>query len=205
MTSIIFINLLRELHILLIILLAHSYSHSLIFNTAIMLLNSWRLPFSLFFTTIFIACSANAMPSTYQWQDQTTLTKNSESWQQYVRSPQNRTIYPQSIVSNLTMGNVTNPSGLLSPSGGVTTLYRSNGSATPPTIVIDFGQNIVGFLSINFAGASDNSPGVRLAFSETLEYLTNISDFTRSFNVSEAKLEERAVLTFTGRHNHSWN
>lgn len=52
-----------------------------------------------------------------------------------------------------------------------------------PTIVLDFGIDVVGFLQISFRGASDNSPGIRLAFSETLTYLTDLSDFTRSDNV----------------------
>jgi hypothetical protein len=48
--------------------------------------------------------------------------------------------------------------------------------------VLDFGQNVVGFLSIEFVGASNNAPGIELAFSESLEYLTEKSDFTRSDN-----------------------
>lgn len=52
-----------------------------------------------------------------------------------------------------------------------------------PIIVVDFGINVVGFPQISFGGASSNSPGVRVAFSETLEYLTDISDFSRSDNV----------------------
>lgn len=53
-----------------------------------------------------------------------------------------------------------------------------------PAVVVDFGQVVVGFLSISFAGASDNNPGIRLAFSETTQFLTDLCDFTRSFNVS---------------------
>lgn len=64
-----------------------------------------------------------------------------------------------------------------------------------PTVVVDFGQNVVGTLSINFAGASANAPGIRLAFSETLEYLTDVSDFTRSDNVSQASLSTGVYLT----------
>lgn len=52
-----------------------------------------------------------------------------------------------------------------------------------PTIVIDFGIDVVGFAQISFGGASSNKPGVRLAFSETTEYLTDLCDFTRSDNV----------------------
>ncbi|QKX59177.1 uncharacterized protein TRUGW13939_06309 [Talaromyces rugulosus] len=51
-----------------------------------------------------------------------------------------------------------------------------------PEIVLDFGQNVVGFLEIDFAGGSTNTPGIKLAFSETLVYLTDVSDFTRSGN-----------------------
>lgn len=52
-----------------------------------------------------------------------------------------------------------------------------------PSIVLDFGTNIVGYLQISFGGASNNMPGIRLAFSETLTFLTDISDFSRSDNV----------------------
>lgn len=55
----------------------------------------------------------------------------------------------------------------------------------PASVVVDFGKVVVGYLSISFAGASSNSPGLRLAFSESTEYLTDLSDFTRSYNVSQ--------------------
>jgi hypothetical protein len=49
-----------------------------------------------------------------------------------------------------------------------------------PRIVVDFGKVVVGYPHIRFASASDNHPGVRLAFSETLQFLTDRSDFTRA-------------------------
>ncbi len=49
-----------------------------------------------------------------------------------------------------------------------------------PRVVVDFGKVVVGHPHVVFASASANSPGVRLAFSETLQYLTDRSDFTRS-------------------------
>ena len=52
----------------------------------------------------------------------------------------------------------------------------------PPSVTIDFGINVVGYPRIAFAYASDNNPGVRLAFSETIQYLTDRSDFARSDN-----------------------
>ncbi|TKA06316.1 alpha-L-rhamnosidase-related protein [Actinacidiphila oryziradicis] len=49
-----------------------------------------------------------------------------------------------------------------------------------PRVVVDFGKVVVGYPHVRFASASGNSPGVRLAFSETLQFLTDRSDFTRA-------------------------
>jgi hypothetical protein len=51
-----------------------------------------------------------------------------------------------------------------------------------PSVILDFGKVVVGYPAIAFAGASTNHPGVRLAFSESRQYLTDRSDFTRSDN-----------------------
>jgi hypothetical protein len=116
-----------------------------------------------------------------------------QQWQSYVRAPSSTTVSPASIVSNYTQGNVANPEGLLTAGGDPTVLTRPQPAAgaadVTPEIVIDFGQNIVGYLSINFAGASNSTsglPGIRVAFSESIQYgyLTNVSDFSRSYNVS---------------------
>ncbi|MDH6702891.1 alpha-L-rhamnosidase C-terminal domain-containing protein [Streptomyces sp. MAA16] len=50
----------------------------------------------------------------------------------------------------------------------------------PPSVTVDFGKVVVGYPRVRFTSASDNSPGVRLAFSETRQFLTDRSDFTRS-------------------------
>ncbi|MGW2449243.1 alpha-L-rhamnosidase-related protein [Streptomyces sp. NPDC001675] len=49
-----------------------------------------------------------------------------------------------------------------------------------PSVTLDFGKVVVGHCRIRFSSASDNLPGVRLAFSETKQFLTDRSDFTRS-------------------------
>lgn len=49
-----------------------------------------------------------------------------------------------------------------------------------PSVTLDFGKDIVGFPTLDFAGASGGSPGIRVAFSETKQFLTDRSDFTRS-------------------------
>ena len=51
-----------------------------------------------------------------------------------------------------------------------------------PSVTVDFGKVVAGYPRISFAGASDNNPGVRLAFSETTQYLGTTSDFSRSYN-----------------------
>ncbi|MFG2657379.1 alpha-L-rhamnosidase C-terminal domain-containing protein [Streptomyces sp. NPDC048425] len=49
-----------------------------------------------------------------------------------------------------------------------------------PSVTLDFGKVVVGYPMVDFASASGNHPGVRLAFSETLQFLTDRSDFTRN-------------------------
>lgn len=129
---------------------------------------------------------------------------NSTSWQQYVRAPSSKTIPPVTWLDRYSTGDITNPAGLVGDGDGVTTLTRKDEKDTMPSIVLDFGQNYVGILSINFARAtvfngsdvgvvaqasgqpSGALPGIALAFSESLEYLTNRSDFTRSDNAANA-------------------
>ncbi|CAG8953899.1 hypothetical protein HYFRA_00010860 [Hymenoscyphus fraxineus] len=119
-----------------------------------------------------------------------------DNWQKYVRAPKSKDIKPVKIVSY--KGNVTNPNGLLTGEGTILTRKATaGGNATaagrpiieaPPEIVVDFGLNHPGFLSIDFGGAANFTPGypgIRLAFSETLQFLTNVSDFSRSDNGEE--------------------
>ena len=101
------------------------------------------------------------------------------SWHQYVRAPSSNIFKPQSIFN--VSGGIENADGLLTGDDVVTLDRPTNGSAVP-SITLDFGLNIVGFTRIHFAGASTNNPGIRLTFSETKEYLRNVSDFTRSDN-----------------------
>lgn len=109
----------------------------------------------------------------------------SPSWHKYVRSPSSNTVKPVKIIASETKGGVKNADGFLS-GRAVTVLSRPTNSDTPPSIVVDFGQNVVGLLGISFAGStngtSNSLPGLKLAFSESRQFLTNSSDFTRSFN-----------------------
>jgi hypothetical protein len=137
--------------------------------------------------------AANA--DSYQGQTQLSQLANDapDDWQKYVRSPPNQIVRPIRVIANYTQGDVTNPDGLLTGKGSTiftrTTTSNTTSAAlnTNPAVVVDFGQNIVGFLSISFGGSSSMAPGrpgIRLAFSETLEFLGKYtSDFSRSYNV----------------------
>jgi hypothetical protein len=63
----------------------------------------------------------------------------------------------------------------------------------PPSVTLDFGKVVVGYPRVRFAWASANKPGVRLAFSETTEYLTVRSDFARSDYTGGTPTDQFAV------------
>jgi hypothetical protein len=85
-----------------------------------------------------------------------------------------------------------------SPEGDYTRINEVYPGLVPPapSVVVDFGKDIVGYPRLRLDGASGggasgggasgsmtgSDPGLELAFSETQEYLTNESDFTRSDN-----------------------
>lgn len=109
-----------------------------------------------------------------------------DSWHKYVRSPTSDIVEPIRIVPGTIMGNVTNPDGLIRKEE-IMVLTRSAASNDIPSVTLDFGRNVVGQLSMQFAGSSnysDGYPGLKVAFSETLEFLGNRSDFTRSDNAA---------------------
>lgn len=138
----------------------------------------------LFIAALSLLTRVKASSSRPQREHQIRAANDTPSWHQYVRAPSSEIVTPVRIVANETLGNITNPDALLTSGGNLTILTRETTASDIPTVVVDFGQDVVGFLQINLAGASSNAPGIRLAFSETLEYLTNISDFSRSDNVS---------------------
>lgn len=112
------------------------------------------------------------------------------SWHQYVRSPSSDVVKPAKILADQTKGDVSNADGLITGKGP-TVLTRKTKGDTAPSIVVDFGQNVVGLLGLTFAGSTngtDGFPGLRLTFSETMEFLTDRSDYTRSYNAGGVSL-----------------
>jgi hypothetical protein len=110
------------------------------------------------------------------------------TWHKYVRSPSTSIVKPKGILAANVTGNVSNPNGFLEGNDVPTILSRKPGDLDIPSIVVDFGQNVVGIVSIDFAQSTNSSqglPGLKLAFSETQQFLTNTSDFTRSDNLPD--------------------
>ena len=62
-----------------------------------------------------------------------------------------------------------------------------------PSVTVDFGKVVVGYPRVRFARASADKPGVRLAFSETLQNLTDRSDFARSDYTGGTPTDQFAV------------
>jgi len=130
------------------------------------------------FTSPFLP-SSSAVTTPAQYKEEVP------SWHQYVRAPSNTSIVrPKRVLADYTKGNIQNPDGLVT-GGEVTVLTRNDADSQDiPTLVVDFGQNVVGQLLIELDGATNGSkagyPGLRLAFSEALQYLSDRSDYTRS-------------------------
>ncbi|KAI2630856.1 glycoside hydrolase family 78 protein [Hypoxylon sp. NC1633] len=112
---------------------------------------------------------------------------NDTSWHKYIRAPPSSNVKPKAVLDAYTLGKVVNADALIT-GDDITTLTRAEGDADVPTVVLDFGQNIVGQLEIDFASStnsSDGFPGLKLSFSEALEFLGDRSDFTRSDNAGQ--------------------
>ncbi|MET8764716.1 trehalase family glycosidase [Lentzea sp. NPDC004782] len=84
-------------------------------------------------------------------------------------APASRTLKPISVLR--TTGTVTAPGNLVT--GGPARLSGRNSS-----VVLDFGKEVGGLISLGFAGASDTGQRVGLAFSETARYAGTDSDLS---------------------------
>lgn len=120
-----------------------------------------------------------------------------DSWHKYVRAPSSKNVKPRMIVQGSVLGGVTNPNGLIN-GNGPTVLTRSREGDSIPSLIVDFGQNLAGLLKLDLQSSGNSSkglPGIRLAFSETLEYLGDSSDFTRSYNADGGDVRPSSPLS----------
>ena len=120
--------------------------------------------------------------------------------ERYVLAPESRSIYPKAIGRvDLNGGIVSEPAGLLAPGGNPTVIERL--PTSDPAIVLDFGRNISGQVTV--VTGTSSSPELRLAASESLAFLTRDSDVvwgdqrTYAWHPSEAGGDYRSgQLTF---------
>ena len=82
-------------------------------------------------------------------------------------SPASRTLTPTSVYRH--SGNVTRPSAVLA---GRPTRISGSGA----TLTLDFGKDVAGIVTLQFAGASDNQQSLGLAFTESPDYVGTSSD-----------------------------
>ena len=94
------------------------------------------------------------------------------AWEPYVEAPQAVEVRPLRVVT--TTGEVTNPNALLAGGSGQTTLtYPSGGTA--PTLVLDYGRDVGGY--VNFTVASAPGPTtLQASYSEALYNLSPSGD-----------------------------
>ena len=85
----------------------------------------------------------------------------------YNYAPTTRTLAPVSVYK--TSGTVSNPTNLLT---GQATRLNGNSSS----VTVDFGKEVGGIVTLTFAGSSDASQSVGLAFSESSLYVGTSSD-----------------------------
>jgi hypothetical protein len=102
---------------------------------------------------LVVLCSASSAPAAI--------------WDQYNYAPGSRTVGPSSVHS--IRGSVVNPSNVLS---GQATAIVGNGSY----LVLDFGKEVGGIVTLTFSASSDASQRVGLAFTESSLYVGTNSD-----------------------------
>ncbi|MGW2841348.1 alpha-L-rhamnosidase-related protein [Streptomyces sp. NPDC001493] len=104
-------------------------------------------------------------------------------WREYVRTPKSSDVCPVSVVStsgavegaqNLLCGGGSNSGGRPGRSGGTTTLTYVEGEA-PPTILLDYGQEVGGQPYFTVSAAS-GSPTLKASYSEGAQYMGEDGD-----------------------------
>ncbi len=99
-------------------------------------------------------------------------------------SPTSRTVRPVAVHS--TSGTVQNPNNVLS---GTATLLQGTNSY----IVLDFGKEVGGIVTLHFSAASDAGQQVGLAFSESSQYVGTASDASNGGSGADGAIYGAAV------------
>ena len=106
-------------------------------------------------------------------------------WSGYMLAPSSRTLTPVAIYK--TNGTVQNPNNLLT---GNTAMMSGRGSY----VVLDFGKEVGGFVTLDFPTAGSSNESVGLAFTESSEYVGPISDGSNTgLNVGASSSTDGAI------------
>ena len=126
------------------------------------------------------------------------VRSSATGWQSYVEGTSASKLTPVSVTS--TTGSVTNPGALVGGSG-VTTLTYIAGQ-TPPTIVLDYGEDVGGLPYFNIGtavpGFAKPSVTLKAGYSETQRYLFGSGPSTTLTAAAAAGATQVSVTSATG-------
>jgi len=91
-------------------------------------------------------------------------------WQPYVLAPSGHTVRPTRVLAAYPRGgSITGSSGAVLGHGGTVRLTSTGGTASSPLLIIDFGKEVAGRVSVHVTGASGTRPALHACFSESRE------------------------------------
>jgi Bacterial alpha-L-rhamnosidase 6 hairpin glycosidase domain/Bacterial alpha-L-rhamnosidase C-terminal domain len=115
-----------------------------------------------------------------------------DEWRKYVLTPTQRELKPIAIISSDARGGALEIRDFISGTGSL--VLRKTASESDPRVILDFGLEIGGFLSVDFMAASENT---LFAFSETL---SGMGDWGDSFGaMAQSSIEDRLKPRFERR------
>ena len=91
-------------------------------------------------------------------------------WQPYVLAPSSHTVKPASVLAAYPRsGTITGKPTAVLGRGGTVRLTATGGTASSPLLIIDFGKEVAGNVSVQVTGASATRPTLHACFSESKE------------------------------------
>jgi hypothetical protein len=97
-------------------------------------------------------------------------------WRAYVLSPRDRTLAPAAVAdAQPRQGSITgDPAGALRAGGAAVRLTSTGARTGSPLLVLDFGQEVAGKVSVRLSGASDPAPALHACFSESRRFMAGL-------------------------------
>lgn len=92
------------------------------------------------------------------------------NWRPYVLAPSGHTVTPVSVLhAYQRSGSITGNTDAVLGGGGTVRLTSTGGTSSSPLLIIDFGKEVAGKVSVQVTGASATRPGLHACFSESRE------------------------------------